>query len=468
MNLDLGRARRSVAAATCLLLVSACAIDEEFRTPDGKAPSKDAIAAYVDSRAAAPHDGGVAKEPLALIDALDLVGDGSTDLAQVRAQVLQARANVDLARSALLPKFAIGASVLAYAKPQGTAGFFQRDAEIFDLNVEFSIPLDLTGRLKESVRAAQARYRAQKSRESAALREQRFLAATAFFGLSEALELRDVVASSIAAQEKELQDARTRLSAGVLRKNDVLTAEVVLERTRHRAVEVETAIHEARRALNVATGLPVDFETRIVRMTSLRELPTDPTPMLLRSRTDNPEVATLVEVREALLHEYEVADRSSLPDVSIGPRANYTSDSLANPNFQFAGFVAASWNPDFNGEIKARTDALSAQIVENAAACTGLLRRLEARILQAHRRVVDRTSALKTAEASVASARENLRIFEAQFRAGTATAREVLEAQALLDETEGTFRTARHQANLAAFEALYVAGADMRAAALDA
>jgi outer membrane protein TolC len=460
MNLDLGRARRSVAAATCLLLVSACAIDEEFRTPDGKAPSKDAIAAYVDSRAAAPHDGGVAKEPLALIDALDLVGDGSTDLAQVRAQVLQARANVDLARSALLPKFAIGASVLAYAKPQGTAGFFQRDAEIFDLNVEFSIPLDLTGRLKESVRAAQARYRAQKSRESAALREQRFLAATAFFGLSEALELRDVVASSIAAQEKELQDARTRLSAGVLRKNDVLTAEVVLERTRHRAVEVETAIHEARRALNVATGLPVDFETRIVRMTSLRELPTDPTPMLLRSRTDNPEVATL--------HEYEVADRSSLPDVSIGPRANYTSDSLANPNFQFAGFVAASWNPDFNGEIKARTDALSAQIVENAAACTGLLRRLEARILQAHRRVVDRTSALKTAEASVASARENLRIFEAQFRAGTATAREVLEAQALLDETEGTFRTARHQANLAAFEALYVAGADMRAAALDA
>jgi outer membrane protein TolC len=320
------------------------------------------------------------------------------------------------------------------------------------------LPLDLSGRLRENLRAAQGRYRARKASASAALREQQFLAATAFFNLSSALELRGVVAESIAAQTRALADAKAREAAGVLRRNDVLTTEVTLANSHHRAVEAETAIQEARRALNIATGLPVDHPTEIVPVEGLLDLPSDVRTLLERSRVENPEVDVLVETRAALVHEYEAADRASLPDVAIGPSGSYTSDSLSQPNFTFAGFLSVSWNPDFNGEVRARTDAVGAAIAESAAACTGLLRRLEARILQAHRYTADRRSALATAESSAASARENLRIFEAQFRAGTATAREVLEAEALLAETEGVLRTARHQANLAAFEAFYVAG----------
>lgn len=457
--------RSFLGLVTLVFVAGGCASDPEFATSEGVGPDAATKAAYVAERAVSPQPPSAAAKPLTLADALALVEEGSTDLAQIRAQVLQAGANVDLARSALLPKFSIGASVLAFAKAPGTGGFFKRDAEIFDLDFQLSLPIDLSGRLRESLRGAQSRYRARKATASAALREQQFLAATAFFNLSAALELRGVVASTIDAQSRALADANARFAAGVLRKNDVLTTEVVLAQSRHRAYEVETSVLEARRALNAATGLPVDHATEIEPFPGLLDVPADARPLLDRSRTENPEVDALVETRQALLHEFEAADRASLPDVSIGPRASYTSDSLSDPKFSFGGFVSASWNPDLNGEVRARADAVSAQIIESAAACTGLLRRLEARILQAHRFVADRRSALATAESSVASARENLRIFEAQFRAGTATAREVLEAEATLAETEGTRRTARHQANLAAFETYFVAGVEPRAVA---
>jgi outer membrane protein TolC len=463
MTYDLGRRARRLAPWAALFLCG-CIMDDEFLTREGYPPTGEEKREFVDGRAAPPQSAEAAKEPLTLLAAVDLVTEGSTDLAQVRAQVLQSAADVDLAKSALLPKLAIGATVLAYAKSQGTGGFFRRDSELFDLQLELSIPLDLSGRLKERLRAAQARYRAAKTVESAALREQRFLAATAFFNYAAAEDLRVVVAATIEAQERALADAKARVDAGVLRRNDYLTTEVTLAQTRHRLFEVETAIHGARRALNAATGLPIDHPTRIVPFAGLVDVPADAAPLLARSRHDNPEVDVLVETRQALLHEYEAADRGSLPDVSIGPRAAYSSESISDPKFTFLGFISASWNPDLNGETKARTDAVAAQLLENAAAVTGLLRRIEGRILQAHRQVADRRSALGTAEASAASARENLRIFEAQFRAGTATAREVLEAQSLLAETEGTLRTSRHQANLAAFETLYVAGGDPRAA----
>ncbi|HYC76763.1 MAG TPA: TolC family protein, partial [Planctomycetota bacterium] len=447
-------------AVLALAGVGGCAFDDKWKTPEGRGPSAEAKAATVDARAFAPTPAPPPDAELDLVDLLERVEDGSADLQQVRARVLRSVAEVDLARSALLPRFSVGATVLGYAKAPGTGGFLQQDRELFDLTLELSLPLDLSGAIRERIRAAQARYRAERSLLSAGLREQRFLAATAYFNFAQAVELRRVNEALVAAQERSLADARARFEAGVLRRNDVLTVEVTLAQTRQRGVEIETSIAEARRALNVAVGFPVDLAPTVVPWPDLIDVPSDPTVLLERARRENPEVDALVETREALLHELEATDRSTLPDVSVGPRATYTTESIAEPKANLLGFLALSWNPDLNGEVRARGDALGAQLLENAWATTSLLRRLEARILQAHRRVDDRLAALRTSEASAASARENLRIFEEQFRAGVATAREVLEAQALLQENDATLRTARHQVNLAAMEAYYVAGSD--------
>ncbi len=439
--------------------LGACTLSEEMQSQRGVSQSKDERDAFVALRAEATTVRLEPGRPVSLVELLESVEGGSIDLQTVRAQVAQASAGVDEARSALRPNFEIRAGLQSKAKAPGNA-FFHQDKTVVDLTIDLSIPLDVSGRLAESVRAAQARYRSAEQRLAAAGREQRFLVAQAYFTMLQAQELGDVNRASIAAQSRELADAQARFDAGLLRRNDVLVVEVALTNTRQRGEEIASAVAQSRRALNAAVGLPIDHPTEVVPWQEVIALPTNVIELLDRARYDNPSVDVLVETRQALLHELESNRRANWPELSVGPQLTFTSDSLSQPNTNIAGFLSLNWNPDLSGRIEARSAGLEAQIVESAWAVTATLRQLEQRILDNFRRAVEKQSALAAATTSVGSARENLRILEEQLRAGVATGREVLEGEALVAEQEATLRTSRHQANLAVFQVMNDSGVD--------
>ncbi|MEY2742152.1 MAG: hypothetical protein RIS21_520, partial [Planctomycetota bacterium] len=56
--------------------------------------------------------------------------------------------------------------------------------------------------------------------------------------------------------------------------------------------------------------------------------------------------------------------------------------------------------------------------------------------------------------------RENLRVIEEQLRAGTATGREVLEAQVSVARTQATLGTSGYRIALAYFQMKFAAGED--------
>jgi outer membrane protein TolC len=436
-----------------------CSLSPDVRTTRGIPPSRETRDAYVSCRAAPPIAKLPSDGPAGLADLLALVEEGSVEVRQARARLDAAAAGVAEARAGLLPNFSIGVNALSLARRPGSSGFFT-DQSVADAAVELSVPLDVSGRLAASVRAAQARYRSAGEGLRARIREQRLTVVRAYFLLLEARDLALVNEAAVNLQERALRDGRARLEVGTVRRNDVLVIEVALSNSRQRAVTLSSAILDARRALNAAVGLPVDHATEVAPFDGLIPVETAVVPLLDRARRDNPEVDVLVETRAALLQELVANARADLPEVDVGPRLTLTTEGAAEPAENLAGFVAVSWNPDLNGRIQAERRGLKAQLLDLAWTVTGLLRQLEQQILRAHQRTIERSSALHAAETSLGQARENVRIVLEQFRAGVSTGREVLEAQALLSEQEGTVKVSRHQVNATQFELHWLAGVD--------
>jgi outer membrane protein TolC len=446
----------------CIVLATVCAgcsLSPDVRSAAGTPPTRVERDSYVACRAPAPVPAPPREGPATLADLLRLVDAGSVEVQQVRAQVESAGADVRRARADLLPNLFLEANAISYARQPGSS-VFQTDRHVADGTIEVSVPLDIGGSLAESVRAAQARYRSAAERLKAVAREQRLLVAQAYFTLLEAQDLARVNEAAVLLQERALRDGRARLEVGTIRKSDVLVIEVALSNSRQRTVTLASAIVSARRALNAATGLPIDHPTEVAPFDRLIAPVADVVPLLDRARHDNPEVDVLIETRSALLHELRSNARADWPEVSLGPRLTSTTEGIAMPAENFLGFLSVSWNPDLNGRLQAERRGLRAQLIEVAWTVTGLLRRLEEQILRSHETTVERTSAVRAAETSLGQAQENVRILLEQFRAGVSTGREVLEAQALLSQQEGTVKTAGHQVNAAQVELWYLAGVD--------
>ncbi len=449
--------RRLMGLLLLVPLITACALSDELASTTGTGPTAAAREEMTAPLARAPRSAPAAA--VSLGDLLSGVDGGNLDLEVVRQQVLQASSRVDQTRSALLPNLGVSTDVTLVARRTGQ-GAFKGDRATLRFSAGFSLPLDLSGTLAERVRAAQARYRAATVTEEVTRREQRAALVLAYFNLLEADALLDVSESTISQLERELSDVRARLEAGTVRRSDVLSVEVALGEARQRRLELETTRQESVRALNMAAGYPVGHPTRIVAWTQRVVAPVSALPELDRARTTNPEVDVLVETLVAISHDREAADRSTSPSLAIGPQLTYDSTTALNPNLNGNAFLSMSWNPDLNGRVAAEIRELDASRAEVEVRVRSLLRHIEDRILAAHRRAVESEAAGRVASDSLAQATENQRVIQEQLKAGVATGRDSLEAEAALARTRATLSTAGYRTALGVFQMRFAAGED--------
>lgn len=449
--------RSRTAALLCVVLTLGCALSDDLKTSEGQAltPADKAELTAPFQRSPWPAPTG----PVTLEKLLTSIDGGSLDLDMVRQQVLQASSRVDQARSALLPNFAVSVDASIVAKRSGQA-FFKSDQATLRASAGLTIPLDLSGTLAERVRAAQARYRAATVTAEVTRREQRAALVLSYFNLLEAESLVGVTEASIAQLERELADIRARLDAGTVRRSDVLSVEVALAESRQRRIELETTRQESVRAVNLAAGFPIGHATQLAPWPHRVVAPVSALPDLDHARTTNPEVDVLVETLVAIAHDREAADRSTLPSINIGPQVTFDSTSSLDPKVNANGFLSVAWNPDFNGRVAAEIRELDATRAEVEVRVRTLLRRIEDRILAAHRRAIEAESASRVASESLVQATENRRVIQEQLHAGVATGRDSLEAEAALTRTRATVVTSQYRVALGVFQMRFAAGED--------
>jgi len=331
--------------------------------------------------------------------------------------------------------------------PPGTQPFkvVLSDSNAGTVNALFSQPIDLSGELRQTLKAAQAGYRGEAARRWATELEQDVVVIRAYFERLAAQRLREVTEQTISLYERQYSDADQRFRAGRLTKNEVLEVQVVLRNAQQRLQQDQLAMDRARWAFNQAIGVDVDAPTEVADVRERPVLPDDDE-LLRTAQAKNPVLTALFERQRQLEAELSALERSRLPRFNAGGQLAYSSSTLFTPQAIGAGFLGFNWDLGTDTRREERITAAKLAVDENRIQLEAELRALEQSLRATQRAAAERLTALDTATVAVGQAEENLRIREQQFDAGRAQTRDVLEAQRLLAEQRAVLATALYEA----------------------
>jgi len=465
------------------LLLPGCALVRAWSRPDGaggwSAAQRSQELRQRARAAGVPAPGVVsAAEPAAapaLLDlpaALERAQHANRRILEAADEVERARQRVFAARAGLLPSTAgsgrytwysdaqqvrinLPPALLAQAGGAAAPAATIRDQAFGVLNGTVTLPLDVSGEIRQLLLAAQAGYRGEQARLWATTLDEELAVARAYFQLLSAQQLREVTRQRLAADRQQAADAESRYGAGRITKNELLVVQVAVRNDEQELTQRELAIDAARWALNQAIGAEVDAPTQVADVPTRPAIPPAQAAICL-AYDSNPALRALVEEQQQLEATQRALVRSRLPRLSGGGAVDYSSSTIITPQRLESGFVGFTWDLGSDTRREAAIAEARAATAQNRTRIERQLRELEHAIRLSHGAAEERLAALDTAAVAVNQAEENVRIRQQQFAAGRATSEDVLDAQALLEFERATLATARYDAHsrLAELQAL--------------
>lgn len=363
------------------------------------------------------------------------------DLRIAAERIELARAQLGLARAALLPTVAADASATSQRGPTPLDPNRNRAGESYSIGL--AVPaweIDLWGRIRSQVDSARLALEATDAQRYAA---QVSLVASVAGGWLQLLEVDQQLAVSRRTRDSRRESARIirlRFDAGVVSMVDVTQAETSLAQAEQAIAELERQRAAAENALSVLLGRTPG---PIARTTTLREMPVPamlpaglPSDLLRR----RPDVIAAERAMAATDADVDAARKAFLPSVSLTGFLGVVSPQLS----QLLGVDRAAWSvtpgvtlPIFTGgRLEANLDAQAARqriaVEDYGRTVQGALRDVED-ALSAFQRRREQREAL---ERIVASSRERLRLVDLRYLNGISSYFEVLDSQRVLFDAE--------------------------------
>jgi len=415
----------------------------------------------VESTHAAPADSAIQAGPIRMSTALHLASQSNRRIQMARNEVDQEAARVAATRSLLLPSTTASGRYTWYTDPlrnrvtlpaealppgSGSVAITIRERDLGTLNGNLTLPLDLSGEFRAALRAAQAGYRGEQARAWATTLQEELGVVHAYFDLLEAQRLRVVTEQTIALDREQVAIAEAHFNSGRATKNDLLVAQVALRNAEQDLMRRDLAIAEARWRLNQMIGARVDAPTDVV---DIQDRPTVPDiPSAMRDAYEhNPILKGLIEEQQRVAARLQSLERSRLPRLQAGIAGDYSTSTVTHPQQFGSAYTGFTW--DLGTDLRRESQIAEARLALDRTKLTleQQLRELEQAIRAVQQGVIERLSALRSAEMAVLQAEENLRIRRQQFDAGRAQSDDVLRAEAVLSEQRAILTTALYQAH---------------------
>jgi outer membrane protein, multidrug efflux system len=353
------------------------------------------------------------------------------NLAAAVAQVMAARAQTFIARSALFPQLNLQAQ-----SERGTPSFVNtRNGNAFDLGVGASYEVDIWGLARANLRAAQEALKSTRFAQQALALSITGNVADGYFNV---LALREQIAiadEEIAAINGILDIIKLRVSTGASSHLDLAQEQAQVESVEAQLPVLEEAELEARVALAVLLGrAPEAFDVRAQNSDTIRVpgvAPGMPSELLLR----RPDVAE-AEANLASAHaNLDAARLAFLPQFSLTGTAGFTSSALSallhGPSFIWdAG--ANLMQTIFNGTLIGQKNLAYATQEELVAGYEGAVLNAYADVESALGQVRNNAEAENHLRREVDAAREAFGIAQLQYKEGTTDLLAVLQAQQTL------------------------------------
>lgn len=360
-----------------------------------------------------------------------LVGEAlrlNTSVAAAQARLRAARAQRDLAASALQPTVSAGAGAQASAR-EGLPS-----SRAVTASVDARWEPDLWGGARAGVDAAEAELRASAATLAGTQVQVAAEVALAY------LELRGTQArlatglANLASQQQTLRITQWRAQAGLVNQLDVEQARTAVEQTRAQVPVLEGAIARTVDAIAVLTGQPPGALR--ARLASPAPLPAAPPDLALAFPADvlrqRPDVAAAAQRVLAARARIEHADAQRLPSLALGGSIGLSALTLSGlgSGAGVASIAASVAVPVFDGgrleaQVRAQEAGLDEAHAAYRAAVLAALQEVEAALvsLRAAR------EQLAGQQAAAESARRAAQLADFRYRSGLVDFQAVLQTQ---------------------------------------
>jgi outer membrane protein TolC len=390
---------------------------------------------------------------LTLAEAVARAHEASHRLAEARAREAGAQAAVRLSQTAERPTLAVSAGYaranqieeFGIQQPDGTVRvLYPNIPDNYRTRLIGQWPIYTGGRGDALERAAEAEVRAAGADLEAARADLRLEVIRTYWGLATANEGVRVLDEAVGRADAHLRDVRSRLDAGLIPPNDVLTVEAQRSREELQLIEArnlrDQQAVDLRRLLDLPPDTPIELADRLdaLQVESAVTSADRISAAIADALQVRPERQALTFRIQGAEERQAAADAGSLPTIGLTGGVDY-----ARPNTRIFP-VTAEWRTAWDIGVNVTwtfwdSGRVAAEVAEAAAAVAAARARLAD--LDAHvaaeirQRLLDLDSSLAAVRASadgVRSATEARRVVAERFAVGVATSTEVLDAQVAL------------------------------------
>jgi outer membrane protein TolC len=248
----------------------------------------------------------------------------------------------------------------------------------------------------------------------------------------------DVARASVESATEDLRRAVERRDAGFETEASVLALRVERSDAEVRRIAADADAANARAALNIVIGAPIDDRRPLAPLGELPPGPTDAAALEQTALTSRPELRQ-ARLRERLAaEEITIARAGYLPQVVAQGGIEANGNTFGDRASSWTAAVQVRWNAFAGGADKARAAAATAAAARAAAEREGAEQAVQLEIREAIAGHASAQARRAAARAMVDQAVESRRIIRERYEAGLAPASELTRANELVLRAEAT------------------------------
>jgi outer membrane protein len=401
-----------------------------------------------------------ADSPLTLRQAVTIALEKNPQHKAALADTRAAAANVQEARSFLLPRVTFSETgtrgndpVYVFGSKLRQQRFTTADFALNLLNTptplnNFSTRFGGAWNLFDSFASWRGVTRAERGKEAAAHQLERadqeiiFGVVNSYYGVLLAKKELEVAEQAMKTAQAILERSKNRFESGVAVESDLLNAQVRLAARKQELIRAQSNLSLARAELGRAMGISTESAFEPIESLAEQTLPSTPLGELEKQATEvRPDLKRLRSEEAALQQSVAIAKSS------FGPRVNAFADWEAdNPTF-VSGGGGNNWIAGFEVQMDlfqggAKRAELQRQraLQEKAAALKDAAS--DAIRLEVRRAYYDLDAArqqVEVAKAAIAQAQESLRITQNRYESGVSTITDLLTAEEAASRTQADY-----------------------------
>lgn len=240
------------------------------------------------------------------------------------AQVRQARALVQAARSAYFPSFGTSPSVTRGLSPLAQTG----TNNLYSLPFDFSWEVDVWGKVRRNVEANSASAQASEADLAAVRLSAQGQLGQDYFLLRSQDAQQELLDATVAAYQKALEITRNQYASGVAGEADVLLAETQLKTAQAQAIDLGVQRAQLEHAIALLIGKPAsEFSLAKVHLAAV--FPAIPAALPSELLERRPDIAASERLMAAANAQIGVAQAAYYPSLQLSASAGMEAYALA-------------------------------------------------------------------------------------------------------------------------------------------